>query len=73
LGEAILLACDERKDLKPTLAEVDMTNLFRFMRFCKEIGVTAGDFKTGEIPVSDDDIRDAFLKRGLVSSVEMDN
>ncbi|MCB9799736.1 MAG: hypothetical protein H6757_03130 [Candidatus Omnitrophica bacterium] len=68
LGEAFLLACNHLKDLKPTLAEVDMANFFNLLKYCESVGVTAGDLKTGEMSVLDEDVRESFMNRGFLTS-----
>ena len=59
LGEAFLLALDEKKSLAPTLGDVDMKNFFKTLHFCKKNGVSEGDFKTSHVDISEDDIKQA--------------
>lgn len=63
LGEAFLVALDSKKNLQPTLGDVDMNNFFKLLDFAKENDVVEGDFKSSDEFISDEDIRNAFQRR----------
>jgi len=70
LGEAFLVALDGQRGLKPTLGDVDMDNFFRLLDLCRRNGVVEGDFKSSDSYITDDDIRAAIRRRGLMPRVE---
>lgn len=63
LGEAFLLSLDGRKILQPTLGDVEMSNFFNLLDFCKKNGVSEGDMRSSDMVVSDDDIRFAIKSK----------
>ena len=62
LGEAFILALS-RGSIEPTLGEVDLKNFFEFLSFCKRNNVSAGDFKSAECCISENEIYEALEKR----------
>ncbi len=48
LAEAIILSLDIKHTIKPNIGELDYDNLFELIKFCKEIGITIGDFKCAQ-------------------------
>jgi len=63
LGESFLLAYDGGKTIQPTLGRVDMLNFERGLELCRRAGVCEGDFKSSEISVSGQLIKDSILSR----------
>lgn len=69
LGEAFLVALGNqggRKEIAPTLGEVEMNNFFKFYELCKKCGVTEGDFKSAETYVSETEISEAMMNRNAL-------
>jgi len=65
LGEAFLLALSKDGGLKPTLGDVDLHNFFKMLEFCKINEVEAGDFKSSDTYVTENEIRSAMERRGF--------
>lgn len=57
LAEALLLNFDGLRTLKPTLGEVDAENYNRLLEFCRNRGITQGEFKSGHETVGDELLR----------------
>ncbi|MBD3426046.1 MAG: hypothetical protein GF409_02295 [Candidatus Omnitrophica bacterium] len=56
LAEAFVLALEGRKELSPTLGDVDFVNFYKTIKYYKENGITTGDFKSGDVFIRNKDI-----------------
>lgn len=57
LAEAVILALDGGKNLKPIVGEIDFENLQSMLRFCKENNIREGDILSGGRKISVSEIK----------------
>lgn len=62
MAEAIILALDKMKTLNPITGEIDYDNFERMLVYCRQHGITEGDFKSGHSEVEPE------VLRGVVKS-----
>lgn len=60
LSEAIILALDGSKKIKPNVGELDLENLYNLIEFCKSSGIRVGDFKCAHRLVKEDELISIF-------------
>ena len=54
MAEAFMLALDKGNVLRPTLGEIDYSNFKNMLNFCRIHGISEGEFKSGQVKITDD-------------------
>lgn len=52
MAEALILAADEMRSLKPVIGEIDYNNFYKMLAYCRKHDIGEGDFKSGQKEVS---------------------